>query len=252
MPDVGDDQPWLVIEASGDSRFFGSGASCEASGEWVGYGSLVEDDVSLETALVAAQEWATKYGVPIIWVQATPQVRHSTVADSETAGHNVLMAYGLTKEKSGWRLPVLAGVVGVTLFIAGVFSRLTNPPFPLILSAALGGLGLFGLGLYLQSDARDREERLTGPLGDLAQQRLRKHRPLSIVLTVALIVLTGFPFALSFFARSIDALFYNGVIGLCLIGMVVWSIAAAIGHTARHTVLDEHERALVNADAKGS
>lgn len=72
MPDVGDDQPWLVIEASVDCRFFGSGAAWKPSGEWVGYGSLVEDDISLETALVAAQEWATKYGVPRIWVQATP------------------------------------------------------------------------------------------------------------------------------------------------------------------------------------
>ncbi len=72
MPDVGDDQPWLVIEVSVDGRFLGSGASWKASGEWVGYGSLVEDDVSLKTALVAAQEWATKYGVPTIWVQATP------------------------------------------------------------------------------------------------------------------------------------------------------------------------------------
>jgi hypothetical protein len=72
MPEVGDDQPWLIIEASNDGQFFGSGASWKASGEWVGYRSLVEDDVSLETALSAAQEWATKYGVPTIWVQVTP------------------------------------------------------------------------------------------------------------------------------------------------------------------------------------
>lgn len=72
MPEVGDDQPWLVIEASEGGRFLGSGASWKASGQWVGYLSLVQDDASLETALVAAQEWATKYGVPTIWVQATP------------------------------------------------------------------------------------------------------------------------------------------------------------------------------------
>ncbi|MEJ6789546.1 hypothetical protein BrevBR_08320 [Brevundimonas sp. BR2-1] len=72
LPDVGDDQPWLTIEASNDGQFFGTGASWKASGEWVGYCSLVEDDVSLETALAAAQDWATKYGVPTIWVQVTP------------------------------------------------------------------------------------------------------------------------------------------------------------------------------------
>lgn len=72
MPDVGDDQPWLIVEASSDGQFFGSGGSWKANGEWVGYGSLVEDDVSLEKALAAAQQWATKYGVPTIWVQVTP------------------------------------------------------------------------------------------------------------------------------------------------------------------------------------
>lgn len=72
MPDVGDDQPWLTVEASHGGQFFGSGGSWKANGEWVGYGSLVEDDVSLEAAVAAAQKWATKYGVPTIWVQATP------------------------------------------------------------------------------------------------------------------------------------------------------------------------------------
>lgn len=72
MPDVGNDQPWLIIEASNDGQFFGSGSSWKASGEWIGYLSLVEDDASLETALAAAQDWATKYGVPTIWVQVTP------------------------------------------------------------------------------------------------------------------------------------------------------------------------------------
>jgi len=72
MPDLGDDHRWLIVEASDDGRFFGSGASWKASGEWVGYGSLVEDDVSLEKALAAAQCWAEKYEVPTIWVQLTP------------------------------------------------------------------------------------------------------------------------------------------------------------------------------------
>ena len=72
MPDFGDDQRWLIIEASSDGQFFGSGASWKSDGDWVGYGSLIEDDVSLERALAAAEAWATRYAVPIIWVQATP------------------------------------------------------------------------------------------------------------------------------------------------------------------------------------
>lgn len=74
MPDVGDDQPWLLVEASRDGRFVGTGASWKANGEWVGYGSLVEDDVSLAAALAAAEEWATKYQVPTLWVQLTPDI----------------------------------------------------------------------------------------------------------------------------------------------------------------------------------
>ena len=72
MPDSGDDQPWLTIDASDDGRFFGTGSSRKTSGEWVGYGSLAKDDVSLETALAAAQAWAEEYRVPIIWVQLKP------------------------------------------------------------------------------------------------------------------------------------------------------------------------------------
>lgn len=64
MPDSGDGQPWLTIDAVEDGLFFGSGASWKASGEWVGYRSLAEDDVSLEMALAAAKEWAAKYAVP--------------------------------------------------------------------------------------------------------------------------------------------------------------------------------------------
>jgi len=72
MPDQGGDRCWLTIEASDDGRFFGSGGSFKANGEWVGYGSLAENDGCLETALAAAQQWAAKYYVPIIWVQLSP------------------------------------------------------------------------------------------------------------------------------------------------------------------------------------
>lgn len=72
MPNVGDDQPWLLIEATGDGLFYGTGGAWKKGGEWVGYRSLPDDDVSLETALAPAKEWATEYGVPTIWVQATP------------------------------------------------------------------------------------------------------------------------------------------------------------------------------------
>lgn len=72
LPDLGDEQRWLIIEASGEGRFFGTGGSWKSNGEWVGYGSLAEDDVSFEKALAAAQAWAEKYRVPTIWVQLTP------------------------------------------------------------------------------------------------------------------------------------------------------------------------------------
>lgn len=72
MPDMGDDQRWLTIEATSEGLFYGTGASWKEDGEWVGYCSLPEDDVSLETALTPATEWATEYGVPTIWVQVTP------------------------------------------------------------------------------------------------------------------------------------------------------------------------------------
>lgn len=71
MPDVGHEGRWLFIEAD-DGKFSGSGGSWKQSGEWVGYGSLSENDVSLATALAAAQEWAAKYDVPTIWVQSRP------------------------------------------------------------------------------------------------------------------------------------------------------------------------------------
>ncbi len=72
MPDRADDEPWLIVEASDDGRFFGTGAAWKPSGEWVGYGSLAENDGMLSDALAAAQRWAGKYSVPTIWVQTTP------------------------------------------------------------------------------------------------------------------------------------------------------------------------------------
>ncbi len=72
MPDRGDDEPWLIVEATEDGRFFGTGATWKPSGEWVGYCSLPENDGALADALAAAEQWATKYSVPVIWVQTTP------------------------------------------------------------------------------------------------------------------------------------------------------------------------------------
>jgi hypothetical protein len=71
MPDVGDEGRWLIIEAN-DGKFFGTGGSWKRSGEWVGYGSLSENDVSLDAALAAARQWAEKYDVPTIWIQLAP------------------------------------------------------------------------------------------------------------------------------------------------------------------------------------
>ncbi len=72
MPDRGDDEPWLIVEASDDGRFFGTGAGWKPRGEWVGYASLPENDGALADALKAAEQWAAKYSVPTIWVQTTP------------------------------------------------------------------------------------------------------------------------------------------------------------------------------------
>lgn len=72
MPEPTDDEPWLIVEASNDGRFFGSGWGRKASGEGVFYVSLSEDDVSLEAALNAATKWAGERGVTRIWVQTDP------------------------------------------------------------------------------------------------------------------------------------------------------------------------------------
>jgi hypothetical protein len=72
MPDVDDDEHWLLVEGSEDGRFFGSGWALNESGDGVFYVSLPESDVTLELALEAAKQWATKYHVPRIWVRASP------------------------------------------------------------------------------------------------------------------------------------------------------------------------------------
>lgn len=158
------------------------------------------------------------------------------------------MAGRLTNARPACRGPVVLGIVGVLLFVAAGFSRLTNPAFSPVVSLVLGGSGLCGLWLYLRSDARDREQRMAASLSELASQRLRKQRSLSIALAIALIGLVGVPFGLSYFSEWIDPVLYNGVIGVCMIGMVFWSVAAALGHSARHSILDEHEWALAESD----
>lgn len=72
MPDFGDDDVWVTVEASDDGRFFGTGASTKQSGDEIFYISLNESDLSLDVAVQAAVAWAKKYNVPKIWVQATP------------------------------------------------------------------------------------------------------------------------------------------------------------------------------------
>jgi hypothetical protein len=72
MPETAGDEPWLIIEASFDGRFFGSGWGRKLSGENVFYFSRSEDDVSLETAISAATKWAGEHSVTCIWVQTTP------------------------------------------------------------------------------------------------------------------------------------------------------------------------------------
>jgi hypothetical protein len=73
MPEMANEDAWLIVEASDDGRFFGSGYGFKASGEGVFYVSLPDSDVSLEAALAAAAAWAADRGVPRIWVQASPE-----------------------------------------------------------------------------------------------------------------------------------------------------------------------------------
>ncbi len=72
--DGDEDKPWLIVEPfDNDGKFYGTGGSHKPTGEWVGYASLAENDVSLEKALAAAQEWAQKYSVPVIHVRTEPE-----------------------------------------------------------------------------------------------------------------------------------------------------------------------------------
>ena len=72
MPALPDEEPWILVEASNDGRFFGTGAANKPNGDEVIYASLPENDVSLDVALAAAQKWAARHDVRRIWVQATP------------------------------------------------------------------------------------------------------------------------------------------------------------------------------------
>lgn len=72
-PKAGDDASWLYVEPfDADGKFYGTGGAYKPTGEWVGYASLAENDVSLEKAIAAAREWADKYHVPTIYVRTVP------------------------------------------------------------------------------------------------------------------------------------------------------------------------------------
>ena len=72
MPILSEQETWIVVEASGDGQFFGTGYGKKADGEDVFYISLTENDGSLKAAIAAATMWAEQRGVPRIWVQTTP------------------------------------------------------------------------------------------------------------------------------------------------------------------------------------
>lgn len=72
LPTLRDNETWVVVEASDNGRFFGTGYGLTPKGEDVFYISLAENDGSLDLAIVAATRWAEKRGVPRIWVQTTP------------------------------------------------------------------------------------------------------------------------------------------------------------------------------------
>lgn len=65
--------PWLTVGASDDGRFYGTGCGRKPSGDEVFYVSLAESDTTLETAIVAATNWARERGVARIWVHTTPE-----------------------------------------------------------------------------------------------------------------------------------------------------------------------------------
>ena len=72
MPEMSDDEPWLIVEASDDGRFFGTGWARPLTGEDVFFVSLPEDDVSLDAAVAAARNWADERAISTVWVQTTP------------------------------------------------------------------------------------------------------------------------------------------------------------------------------------
>ncbi|SEJ58151.1 hypothetical protein SAMN05428950_10289 [Sphingomonas sp. OV641] len=72
VPILPGQETWIVVEASDDGRFFGTGYGRKARGEDVFYISSAESDGSLEVAIAAATMWAEQRGVPRIWVQTTP------------------------------------------------------------------------------------------------------------------------------------------------------------------------------------
>ena len=146
--------------------------------------------------------------------------------------------------KIGWRMPVVVGSLGVFLFTSGVFSCLTNPPFPWVVSASVSGVGLLGVWFFLQSGASNREQRLAQSLSDETRDRLRKQKPLSVFLAIALFGLIGVPVALSFLAAWLDPLLYNATLASCLVGMAIWSVVSAFGHSTRHKILDEREQRI--------
>lgn len=72
LPTLPNEEPWLIVEASDDGRFYGTGYGRKPSGEDVFYISSAENDEILETAIAAATTWAEKRSVPRIWIQTTP------------------------------------------------------------------------------------------------------------------------------------------------------------------------------------
>lgn len=72
MPTLSDEETWIVVEASHDGQFFGTGYGLKPGGEGVFYVSSAESDGSLEVAIAAATMWAEQRGVSRIWVQTTP------------------------------------------------------------------------------------------------------------------------------------------------------------------------------------
>jgi hypothetical protein len=67
-----DEERWLHVDANDGGAFYGTVWSRKPPGESVFYRSLLEDDVSLLSAINAAIEWVAKFRVRKIWVQREP------------------------------------------------------------------------------------------------------------------------------------------------------------------------------------